>query len=49
MAFSSRPSKELVRRYMHQRQADHKPPPDQSEVRRQLGWNLLTPRRPARP
>ena len=35
------PSKEEVRQYMQQRQAEHKPPPDLQTIRRQLGWELL--------
>lgn len=35
------PSKEEVRAYMQQRQAEHRPPPDLKTIRRQLGWELL--------
>jgi hypothetical protein len=34
------PTKEQVREYMQQRQAEHKPPPDMKQIRRQLGWEL---------
>jgi hypothetical protein len=39
------PTKEVVRRYMQQRQADHCPPPDMKQIRRQLGWDLLEAKR----
>lgn len=42
------PSKETVRQYMQQRQAEHSPPPDLQAIRRQLGWELVTPRTPKR-
>ena len=35
------PSKQVVRQYMEGRQREHKPPPDQKEIRRQLGWDLI--------
>ena len=35
------PSKEQVREYLKQRQAEHRPPPDIKEIRRQLGWDML--------
>jgi hypothetical protein len=34
------PTKEQVRQFMAQRQAEHKPPPSMKEIRRQLGWDL---------
>lgn len=43
-----RPSKELVREYMQQRQSEHRPPPDIKEIRRQLGWDLLEAQRQQR-
>jgi hypothetical protein len=36
-----KPTKEQVREYMGRRQAEHKPPPPQEEIRRQLGWNVI--------
>lgn len=35
------PTKQQVRHYMEGRQREHKPPPDQKEIRRQLGWDLI--------
>jgi hypothetical protein len=35
------PTKEAVRKYMQLRQAEHRPPPDMKQIRRQLGWELL--------
>lgn len=35
------PSKQVVRQYMEGRQREHKPPPSQKEIRRQLGWDLV--------
>jgi hypothetical protein len=40
------PSKEEVRQWMQQRQVEHKPPPAPAEVRRQLGWHLITGKAP---
>jgi hypothetical protein len=40
MTQTTHPSKEAVRQYMQQRQAEHKPPPPPDEIRRQLGWEL---------
>ncbi|MES2757267.1 MAG: hypothetical protein V4693_07820 [Pseudomonadota bacterium] len=41
------PTKEQVRAYMLQREADRRPPPPPAEIRRQLGWRL-TPEEPER-
>lgn len=38
---SKPPTKQQVRQYMEGRQREHKPPPDQKEIRRQLGWDLI--------
>lgn len=43
------PSKEQVREYLQHRQAEHRPPPDIKEIRRQLGWDLLEAQRQLRP
>jgi hypothetical protein len=37
-----KPSKEAARAYMQQRQRDRTPPPSIDEIRRQLGWPLMT-------
>lgn len=37
----SQPTKEQVREWMNQRQAEKTPPPEPREVRRQLGWDLV--------
>ncbi|MBI3229689.1 MAG: hypothetical protein HYZ45_05775 [Burkholderiales bacterium] len=42
------PTKETVRLYMQQRQAERRPPPDLQSIRRQLGWELVTNRSPKR-
>lgn len=39
--YSHAPTKEEVRQYMQQRQAEHRPPPDLQQIRRQLGWELI--------
>jgi len=41
MVDTVKPTKEKVREYMHRRQADHRPPQTQEEIRRQLGWDLI--------
>lgn len=41
MRHITHPSKEQVRAYMHQREADRRPPPTPAEIRRQLGWSSL--------
>ena len=38
-----RPTKEQVRRWMEDRRCSSSPPPSQSEIRRQLGWELVHP------
>lgn len=38
------PTKEQVRRYMEQRQAERQVPPSIKEIRRRLGWNLALDR-----
>jgi hypothetical protein len=37
------PSKEQVRAYMAEREAARRPPPPPEEIRRQLGWRLVSP------
>jgi hypothetical protein len=39
-SYSHAPTKEEVRRYMQRRQAEHLPPPDIKQIRRELGWEL---------
>lgn len=34
------PTKEQVREWMNQRQAEHTPPPTPEQVRRELGWDM---------
>ncbi len=34
------PTKERIRHYMAQRQAEHRVPPSMQEIRRRLGWEL---------
>lgn len=38
---TTQPSKEQVRIWVQQRSMSRLPPPSPSEVRRQLGWELL--------
>jgi hypothetical protein len=35
------PSKEQIREWLTYRQANHEPPPDMEQIRRELGWNLI--------
>ena len=35
---ATRPTKEQVRAYMHQRECALRPPPQPEEIRQQLGW-----------
>lgn len=35
------PSKELVRDWLKREIAQHRPPPDPRQIRRELGWDLL--------
>ena len=39
------PTKEQVREYLRRRFAEHSPPPDVKEIRRQLGFELLKAQR----
>lgn len=41
MGQQQQPSKEQIRQYMEQRQAQQCPPPSMPEIRRQLGWGLI--------
>jgi hypothetical protein len=43
MTALTHPPKHLVREYLERRTRDHKPPPTPEEIRRELGWGLLTP------
>lgn len=43
------PTKEQIREYLHRRVAEHTPPPDAKEIRRQLGFELLDAHRQQRP
>ena len=40
-----KPTKEEVREWQKQRIADHKPPPSQKQIRRELGWDLAEAQR----
>ncbi len=42
MTLATKPDKLAVRAFMQQRQAERKPLPTPEEIRRQLGWNLIT-------
>lgn len=35
------PTKEQVRKWMEQRQVEHKPPPTPEQIRTELGWDLI--------
>lgn len=39
-----KPTKEQIRLYMEQRQAERKVPPPIEEIRRRLGWSLVLTR-----
>lgn len=39
------PSKQQIRDWMQQRQQEHKPPPTPEEIRRQLGWEMIAPKK----
>jgi hypothetical protein len=36
----NQPSKEQMREWLRERQAEHTPPPDAAQIRRELGWKL---------
>jgi hypothetical protein len=39
------PSKEMVRDWLKREVAQHRPPPDPKQIRRELGWDLLEAQR----
>jgi hypothetical protein len=41
MIKSSTPSRAEVREWLRQEIAEHRPPPDPTEIRNQLGWTLV--------
>jgi hypothetical protein len=45
----TQPTKEQVREYMQRQAAEHHPPPDMREIRRQLGWDLIAAERSEQP
>ncbi len=48
MTQTTHPPKQLVRDWMAQRVKDKAPPPDQEEIRRQLGWSIIEAERAAK-
>jgi len=38
-----KPSKEAVRSWFAQRQAEHSPPPSPERIRQELGWRMTQP------
>lgn len=38
---SPNPTKEEVREWLKQEMAQHRPPPELTEIRRKLGWHLV--------
>lgn len=46
MTQTTHPTPQQVRDWMEQRQREHAPPPTPDEIRRQLGWDLITPPQP---
>ena len=42
-ATTTNPPKHLVREYLARRSRDTQPPPTPEEIRRQLGWGIVTP------
>jgi hypothetical protein len=43
MSVIQQPPKHLVREYLERRTREQKPPPSPEEIRRQLGWGMLSP------
>jgi len=43
MTTLTHPPKHLVREYLARRTREAKPPPSPEEIRRELGWGLLSP------
>lgn len=43
MTTLTHPPKHLVREYLERRTREAKPPPSPEEIRRELGWGLLSP------
>ncbi|HEU4852696.1 MAG TPA: hypothetical protein VFT37_11145 [Telluria sp.] len=43
MSNVTNPPKHVVRAYLLQRARDKSPPPTPEEIRRQLGWGLMSP------
>jgi hypothetical protein len=41
MAQTTHPDKQAVRSWLHQRQAEHAPPPTPEQVRQELDWKLI--------
>jgi hypothetical protein len=41
MELQKKPTKEQIRHYLGERQAQHCPPPSTVDIRRQLGWGLV--------
>jgi hypothetical protein len=39
---TTKPTKEAVRAYLQSRQESKTPPPTSEEIRRQLGWSMMT-------
>lgn len=35
------PSKETIRKWLREELAQHRPPPDPKQIRRELGWDLV--------
>lgn len=40
---TTKPSKEQVQVWMHNRRAERTPPPSPEQIRRELGWQLSQP------
>ena len=49
MDITAKPTKEQVREYMQRQAAEHRPPPDMKQIRRELGWDLEQQRRKEQP
>lgn len=47
MDSSKQPSKEEIRAWLKDQIGQHQPPPDPSQIRRELGWHLK-PHHPSR-
>lgn len=48
MTHTTKPSNQVVRSWMQQRQVDRTPPPAPEQIRRELGWQMVEAERAAK-